>query len=238
MKATAMTPEEILAAIKSIGDTTAASISALNDRCTALADSVEKLTAAKAKADNEDDDMAQPVAADSVSRGELNVVKDQLRALQMAQPARVSPATRDQMADAQAKADVAYGAIGERASPPMQSEGLIEYQIRLHRGLQSHTKRFKNASLHALAADSATFATVCDSIRAEAYEAGISPVGMPLFQHREIKTMSPGGHHITTFVGNGTIFKQLTRPAKYVTGIGANDKMPRSGGGSMYAPGH
>jgi hypothetical protein len=179
--------------------------------------------------------MATRTAADSVSRAEFEATRDQLRALQIAQPARQSSATRDQMADAQARADVAYRALGESAPQPMSGEGHLDYLIRLHRPLQKHSKKFKAAELHVLARDPSTLNSVLDQIRADAVEVGISPVGMPEFVHREIVQVLPTGHTQRTWVGNGTIMKQMSRPVRHVKSIGADPRYPRSAGGQVFA---
>jgi hypothetical protein len=185
------------------------------------------------------DNLAEKVAADrradSVSRAEYHALQDQLKALQIAQPARQSSATRDQMADAQSRADVAYRALGESAPQPMSGEGHLDYLIRLHRPLQKHSKKFKAAELHVLARDPSTLNSVLDQIRADAVEVGISPVGMPMFQHREIVETLPTGHISRKWVGNGTIFRQLSRPVRHVHSFNVNDKMGRSAGGAILA---
>jgi len=248
-----MDPEALLEAVKALTEKLADGLRAdmaehckkLDAKYDAIADSMKKLDAKKKDEDEDADPVgeerhaARRTAADSVSRADLEVLRAQVRDLQVRQPTR-TPSDRDALADLQAKADVAYRALGERADMPMMGEGTVEYAIRLHRGLQRHLpkdSKWKGVELAVAARDPSTFAAICDSVRAGAYEAGISPIGMPEFQHREIKTESPGGHRITTFVGNGTIFKQMSRPVRHVISIGANDKFPRSAGGQVFAAG-
>jgi hypothetical protein len=141
-------------------------------------------------------------------------------------------ASRDAFADMQAKADTAYRSWSENAPPPMSGEGILDYAIRLHRPLQKHSKKFGKADLLSMARDPSTLATICDSIRADTVEASMNPAEMKPFQWREIKSEGPGGHKITTFVGKGTIFSQMSRPVRKVTGIGHKPGMLRTGGGS------
>jgi hypothetical protein len=108
----------------------------------------------------------------------------------------------------------------ERAEPPMAGEDLINYQIRMHRKMQKHSAKWKGVELSLIAADRAALNNVLAEIRADAMQAGLNPVGLPLFQHREIVQESPGGHKIRSFVGNGTIFKQMSRPVRHVAFIG------------------
>jgi hypothetical protein len=231
-----MTPEELLKALGELTDGLRADMAkhceTMNAKYDAVMDAVKKK---KADDDGDDETMATRTAADSVSRAEFEATQAQLRALQIAQPARKSQATLDQFADLQAKADVAYRSLGESASPPMSGEGLIEYQIRLHRPLLKHSKKFKAAELAVIARDQSTLNSICDSVRADAVEAAMSPVGMPEFQHRMITEQMPTGHTVRRFVGNGTIFKQMSRPARHVRSIGADDRYPRSGGGQVFA---
>jgi hypothetical protein len=186
----------------------------------------------------DEDGMAEETAADSISRGEFRAVQEQLNVLKVRDGMsldRQSQSTRDSYADAQAKADAVLRAHGESAAAPMSGEDIVAYQVRLHRPMLKHAKKFKNADLATIARDASTFAAVLDSVRADTYEAALNPVGLAPFVHREIKSESSGGHKITQFVGNGTIFKQLCRPARYVTSLNISDKFPRSAGGSFLA---
>jgi hypothetical protein len=234
-----MTPEQLKAftdAIEALRADITASISAVNAKCDALAEDVKankKSDTAGERDRGVDGTMAEKVAADSIGR-ELHALRDQVQHLQRSQPARQSQATLDQFADVQAKADVAYIANGSRAPAPMQSEALIDFAVRTHRGLQQHSPKWKGAELAVIARDSTTFAGVCDAIRADALQAGLNPVGLPDFKYREITETTRGGHRVTSFVGNGTIFKAMARPVKHVTSIGGDDRRPRSGGGKVY----
>lgn len=229
--------EEILKAMQLLGDALKADVAGIGERVDAIGARVDSMDKKFAKKADNDDDLAEQVVADrradGVSRGEFRLVQEQVNDMRVKQMKRPQ-ADRDVMADLQAKADACYRSLGDgRAPEPMQGEDTVSYAIRLHRPLLKHSKRFKGAELAVIAADPSTFSSVLDSLRADAYEAGLNPVGMQPFQYREIKTESPGGHRITTFVGNGTIFKALSRPAKYVTGIGGDDRRPRSSGGSF-----
>jgi hypothetical protein len=230
-----MDETKLLEAIQALGAAlrteVADSIAKISERCDAMADAM-----AKSKTDNDgDDDMAQQTAADSAVRSDLAYVKAALRDLQIKQPTRRPPTDLDALAEMQSRCDAAFIANGSRAEMPMQGEGLVEYTVRMHRKLQRHSAKFAKAELAQVARDPATFQQVCDSIRADALTAGLNPVGLPQFRYREIKTESPGGHKITSFVGNGSIFAQLSRPVRHVRSIGADDRYPRSGGGAVYA---
>ena len=167
--------------------------------------------------------MATRVAADAVSRGEFRQMQEQLNELRVRDGMsldRQSKSTRDAYADVQAKADAVMRIHGQSAEPPMSGEDIVAYQIRLARKMQPHSKRYAKADLQRIAADGIVFEQVLSQIRADAYEAGMNPVDLPEFQHRKIVQESPGGHKITSFVGNGTIFKQMSRPVRHVAFIG------------------
>jgi hypothetical protein len=221
-----MTSEEMLNKIQEIttalGDAVAAEVQKVGARCDALDAELKQLKADAAKKkddDGEDDTLAEGTAADSVSRAEYRVLQDQVRDLQIKQPAR-RMANLDQYADVQAKCDSAFIALGSRAEPPMVNESLVDYSVRLHRMLQKHSPKWKNAELAAIARDSTTFNVACDAIRSDATQAGLNPIDLKPFEHRMIRETMPSGHVMTRFVGNGTVFKQLSRPVRHVAYIG------------------
>lgn len=184
-------------------------------------DEAEKTAADKRKdSDDEDDKKSDAAKADSVPRSEFEALQVQLADLSKRLPRQLTASDRDAFADAQAKADAVLITHGERAEPPMVSETLIDYQIRLAKKMQPHSKTWKDVNLAVMAADSAGFTIALDGIRADALQAGLNPVDLKPFEHRVIKEQSPGGHTITRFVGNGTVFKQLSRPVRHVGYIG------------------
>jgi hypothetical protein len=200
-----------------------AAVSKVDAKCDALADSVAtmKKTADEAgERSNENEyDLARRAAADSASRSDLAMLQRQVNELTIkALPRPAGDA--DALADIQAKCDAAYIANGGRADPPMRGEGVIDYAVRMHRGLQSHGKKWKGAELAVIARDSTTFAGVCDAIRADAVKAGLNPVDLKPLEHRMFTETMPSGHVMRRFVGNGTIFKQMSLPVRHVQRIG------------------
>jgi hypothetical protein len=180
----------------------------------------------KSDAGDPDDTLAEQTAADrradaveNMLRSEIKTLRNQVNDLTVREGmslARQSASTQDAYADAQAKADAVYRALGESAPGPMSGEDLVAYQIRLTRPLQRHSKAWKNADLYAIAKDGSTFSGVCDAVRMDAMAYSMSPGDAPLFQHREVKKTSPGGHQITEFIGNGTVYKQMSPPVRSV----------------------
>ncbi|OKO81931.1 hypothetical protein AC629_24875 [Bradyrhizobium sp. NAS80.1] len=221
---------EIQKLTSTLSDTVAAEVQKVSAKCDALDAELKQLKADAAKRKDGGDDgsptgyigdpAAVRVAADSVSRTEYQVLQDQVRDMRNRMPVPQTLATRNAFADLQAKADVAYTALGERASPPMVSESILDYQVRLHRGLQQHSKKWRKTELAAIARDSSTLNSVCDEIRADAVAYGLNPPDLKPFEHRMITETMPSGHVMKRFVGNGTIFKQLSRPVRHVQYIG------------------
>jgi hypothetical protein len=123
-------------------------------------------------------------------------------------------------ADVQAKADAVMRTLGSAAEPPMRGEDLVAYKIRTHRKMQPHSSKWKGVDLGIIAADQAALENVLVEIRADATAAGLSPVGMPEFQHRMITKQMPGGHIERSFIGNGTCFRQMSRPVRHVASFG------------------
>jgi len=230
-----MTEEALLAAVREIAEglksDLAGSLSALDDKCPALTDSVNKMKAdavlrtsqgqqhdmtrrGTLRSDTDDDTMAQQTAADSIGRSELASLSRSISELQkkMTRPME----DRNSYADAQAKADAVMRTHGTQAEPPMAGEGLVDYQIRLARKMQPHSPRWKGVELSIIAADSKAFEIALDNIRSDAMQAGNNPVGLPMFQYREITEVGPGGHRITRFVGNGSMLRQLSGPVRHL----------------------
>jgi hypothetical protein len=228
-----MDPEKLLAAITALVDGMKADMATISEKC----DSISAKYDALAKKRDSDDDLTEPTAADSRRAdsiaADLRNLHNRVNAMDI--HSRQNAGTRDQFADIQAKADVAYRSWNESCPPPFASEGLLDYAIRVTRPLQKHSKKWAKAELHALARDPSTLASVCDAIRSDAVAASMDTTEMPMFQHREVHTQSAAGHRITSFIGKGSIYKQLSRPARYVTAINGDYRYGRSGGGSVVA---
>jgi hypothetical protein len=200
------------------------SIDALSKRCDALAEDVKankKSDEAGERDRGVDGTMAVRVAADAVDPAAFAALASSVADMQKkrARPMKDLNA----YADAQAKADSVMRALGSAAEPPMAGEDLVSYKIRMHRKMQPHSPRWKGVELQLIAADQVALDNVLGEIRADAMTAAMSPVGMPEFQHRMITKTMPGGHIVHEFIGNGTIFKQLSRPVRHVAYIGTRN---------------
>ena len=229
-----MKPEELLKSITDMAEALrsdmASQIGKLHEKCDALSDSVKRLDAKRNDDDSDDDygpggnpDATLPkrVAADSVDPAAFAALKSRVDDMRRRQSRPM--ADLNAFADAQAKADAVVRNFNERAEPPMAGEDLVAYQIRMHRKLQPHSAKWKGVELSLIAADSKAFNNVLAEIRADALQAGLNPVGLPEFQHREIVKQMPGGHLMKSFVGTGTFIKQMSRPVRHVAYIGTRN---------------
>ncbi|MBR0734430.1 hypothetical protein JQ595_37355 [Bradyrhizobium japonicum] len=200
-------------------------IAALDKKCDGIADSFSAL---KKKADEAgerdrgvDGTMAERVAADSVDPAAFAALSSSVAELKKRQSRPMKDLNA--YADVQAKADSVMRALGSAAEPPMAGEDLVPYKIRMHRKMQPYSPRWKGVELQLIAADQVALDNVLGEIRTDAMTAAMSPVGMPEFQHRKITKTMPGGHTVHEFIGNGTIFKQLSRPVRHVAYIGTRN---------------
>ncbi|MDH2353481.1 hypothetical protein QCM80_22870 [Bradyrhizobium sp. SSUT112] len=202
-----------------------AAIVALDRKCDAIADSFsalkKKADGAGERARGVDSTMAERVAADSVGAAEFSVLSREVADLRkkVARP----QADLNAYADVQSKADAVMRTHNERAEPPMAGEDIVAYKIRQHRPMQKFSPKWKGVELGIIAADGKAFENVLAEIRTDALQAGMNPVGLPEFAHREITEQMPGGHLVKRFVGTGTIFKQLSRPVRHVAYIGTRN---------------
>lgn len=237
-----MDPEQLKAfmdALDELRTGVTASVDAISKRCDAIAEDVRANKKAEAagerdrgidtsmrRREDEDEDpnalaarrTAADARSDSVPRSEFAALASTVNDMRKKQSRPMKDL--DAYADAQAKADSVMRALGGAAEPPMAGEDLVSYKIRMHRKMQSHSPRWKGVELQLIAADQVALDNVLTEIRADAMTAATSPVGMPEFQHRMITKTMPGGHTVHEFIGNGTIFKQLSRPVRRVAYIG------------------
>ncbi|KGT77318.1 hypothetical protein MA20_22240 [Bradyrhizobium japonicum] len=221
-----MTPEELLKAITEVADGLRTDMAEIGKKCDSIGARHDELAGelkqlkSDAKKDEDDGDptKARRTAADSVDPSAFASLARSVADLRQRQSRPM--ADLNKFADAQAKADSVMRALGSAAEPPMAGEDLVAYKIRTHRKMQPHSPRWKGVDLQIIAADQAAFDIALDGIRADAMAAATSPVGMPEFQHRMITKTMPGGHISREFIGNGTVFKQLSRPVRHVQSIG------------------
>ncbi len=106
---------------------------------------------------------------------------------------------RDQLAEAQVRADGVARLFGQRALPPLPGESPLRYRQRLATALQKHSPRFASARLDGL--DSATLAGIENEIYSDASGAAHRGDDLPgrLVPVQEIDV---AGRQITRFTGD------------------------------------
>ncbi|WP_313447637.1 NUDIX domain-containing protein [Atlantibacter hermannii] len=150
---------------------------------------------AKEKADadaKEAEEKAAKEKADADIRRELAELKSRI-------PTELSDAERNEVADAQVKADSVFSAFGKRAPAPLSGEKPLSYRRRLLVQLQEHSPDFKSVDLSSIA-DAALLGFAEKQIYADAQSAASLTVGPGML--REIKRADATGRQISTFEGD------------------------------------
>lgn len=157
----------------------------------AKADAEEK--AAKEKADAE---AAEEKAAKEKADSEL---RQQIADLKTRIPTELSDEERNEVADAQVKADSVFSSFSKRAPIPLSGEKPLAYRRRLMIQLQEHSPDFKSVDLSAIA-DSALLSVAEKTIYADAQKSASLSIGPGML--REIKRADATGRQISTFEGD------------------------------------
>lgn len=147
---------------------------------------------AKAKADAEAEEKAAKEKADSDLRREIAELKTRI-------PTELSDEERNELADAQVKADSVFAAFGNRAPQPLSGEKPMVYRRRLMVQLQEHSADYKGVDLSSIA-DAQVLKIAEKQIYADAQSAASLSVGPG--QLREIKRADATGRQISTFEGD------------------------------------
>lgn len=156
----------------------------------AKADEEEK--AAKAKADAEAEEKAAKEKADSELRQQIADLRSRI-------PTELSDEERNEVADAQVKADSVFSCFGKRAPIPLSGEKPLAYRRRLMIQLREHSPDFKSVDLSSIA-DSALLSVAEKTIYADAKKSASLSVGPGML--REIKRADATGRQISTFEGD------------------------------------
>ncbi|EPY7768967.1 NUDIX domain-containing protein [Citrobacter freundii] len=167
----------------------------------AKADSEEK--AAKEKADAEDKGKADADAKEAEEKAAKEKadadIRRELAELKSRIPTELSDAERNEVADAQVKADSVFSAFGKRAPAPLSGEKPLSYRRRLLVQLQEHSPDFKSVDLSSIA-DAALLGFAEKQIYADAQKSASLSVGPGML--REIKRADATGRQISTFEGD------------------------------------
>ncbi|HIH4890147.1 MULTISPECIES: NUDIX domain-containing protein [Citrobacter] len=165
----------------------------------AKADAEEK--AAKEKADAEAKEKADAGAAEEKAAKEKadSELRQQIADLKTRIPTELSDEERNEVADAQVKADSVFSCFGKRAPVPLSGEKPLAYRRRLMIQLQEHSPDFKTVDLSSIA-DSALLSVAEKTIYADAQKSASLSVGPGML--REIKRADATGRQISTFEGD------------------------------------
>ncbi|ENT6821661.1 NUDIX hydrolase [Enterobacter roggenkampii] len=147
---------------------------------------------AKAKADAEEAERMAKEKADSELRQQIADLRSRI-------PTELSDEERNEVADAQVKADSVFSCFGKRAPVPLSGEKPLAYRRRLMIQLQEHSPDFKSVDLSSIA-DSALLSVAEKTIYADAQKSASLSVGPGML--REIKRADATGRQISTFEGD------------------------------------
>ncbi|HEE1740652.1 TPA: NUDIX domain-containing protein [Klebsiella pneumoniae] len=167
----------------------------------AKADAEEK--AAKEKADAEAKEKADAEAAEKMAKEKADSqLLQEIAELRSRIPAELSDEERNEVAEAQVKADSVFSSFGKRAPIPLSGEKPMAYRRRLMIQLQEHSPDYKAVDLSAIA-DSQLLSTAEKHIYADAQKAASLSVGPGML--REIKRKDATGREISTFEGDPAV---------------------------------
>ncbi|HBW8161213.1 TPA: NUDIX hydrolase [Klebsiella pneumoniae] len=167
----------------------------------AKADAEEK--AAKEKADAEAKEKADAEAAEKMAKEKADSqILQEIAELRSRIPTELSDEERNEVAEAQVKADSVFSSFGKRAPIPLSGEKPMAYRRRLMIQLQEHSPDYKAVDLSAIA-DSQLLSTAEKHIYADAQKAASLSVGPGML--REIKRADATGRQISTFEGDPAV---------------------------------
>ncbi|HHH0003198.1 TPA: NUDIX domain-containing protein [Yersinia enterocolitica] len=147
---------------------------------------------AKGEDDHLEKERKEREKADSDLRSEMELLKSRL-------PTELSDSERNELADAQVKADSVFSVLGKRAPMPLSGEKPLSYRRRLMIQLQEHSSDYKAVDLSSIA-DSALLNIAEKQIYADAQSSASLSVGPGML--REIKRSDGTGRQISTFEGD------------------------------------
>lgn len=167
----------------------------------AKADAEEK--AAKEKADAEAKEKADAEAAEKMAKEKADSqILQEIAELRSRIPTELSDEERNEVAEAQVKADSVFSSFGKRAPIPLSGEKPMAYRRRLMIQLQEHSPDYKAVDLSAIA-DSQLLSTAEKHIYADAQKTASLSVGPGML--REIKRADATGRQISTFEGDPAV---------------------------------
>lgn len=126
------------------------------------------------------------------------------------------------LSDVQARADSIYAAHGGTAPRPMDGEALSAYRIRLLRGMQEHSPRWKDFDLSK--SDQKLLDIAEPQIFADAQAAAKNPSTVPAGTLREVRRPREGGGYFTEWYGDPKAWmSRFSLSPRYVKRIGRGE---------------
>jgi hypothetical protein len=113
------------------------------------------------------------------------------------------PATENQLADAQCKADAVASLWGQQAPKPLSGESLLGYRRRLLKPFIQYSNAFAKVDIYAVK-DKATFDGIETKVYADATEASKRPDVAPGMLREVVRTRN--GHTYTEFYGDARVW--------------------------------
>ncbi|WP_069009681.1 NUDIX hydrolase [Yersinia enterocolitica] len=163
---------------------------------------------AKAKADAEEKDEKEKSDAEAKAKSDADAegkekadseLRREVAELKSRIPTELSDSERNELADAQVKADSVFSVLGKRAPMPLSGEKPLSYRRLMMIQLQEHSGDYKAVDLSSIA-DSALLNIAEKQIYADAQSSASLSVGPGML--REIKRADVTGRQISTFEGD------------------------------------
>lgn len=160
---------------------------------------------AKAKADEEsategDKAHERKVEERARDKADSDMLRREIAELRSRIPVDLSDSERNEISDAQCKADSVFASFGQRAPVPNGGEKPMAYRRRVMARLQSHSEDYKGVDLTAIA-DSQILAIAEKKIYADAQASAESGIG-GVTGLREVTRQDATGRRISTFIGD------------------------------------
>lgn len=187
-------------------------------------DSEEKSKAKsdKSKSDEEsatESDKAHERKAEERAKADSELRRE-IAELRSRMPTELSDAERNEIADAQVKADSVFASHGKRAPVPLQGEKAMAYRRRMMVQLQQFSNDYKDVDLSAIA-DAQVLKIAEKQIYADAQASASLSIGPG--QLREIKRPDATGRQISTFEGDpAACWAPFQTGKRQITGFGSN----------------
>ncbi|HBZ7597791.1 TPA: NUDIX hydrolase [Klebsiella pneumoniae] len=162
----------------------------------------EDLKKLEHEAKGEDDRLEKERKAREKADSDMSDIRSQIIELKSRIPTELSDDERNDVADAQVKADSVFSSFGKRAPIPLSGEKPMAYRRRLMIQLQEHSPDFKAVDLSSIA-DPALLNIAEKQIYADAQKSASLAVGRGML--REIKRADATGRQISTFEGDPAV---------------------------------